>query len=94
MIWNKSKQPADPQQDAAACLLYTSSSHTCTACTHDGNVCINGGVLGLVLLSLDPVSYTHLDVYKRQPSSRVTTSPTPPPFREEILDATAELPSV
>ena len=26
------------------------------------------------------------------PSSRVTTWPTPPPFRDEILDATAELP--
>ena len=29
------------------------SSHACTACTHDSNVCVNGGVLGLVLLSLD-----------------------------------------
>ena len=29
------------------------SSHTCTACTHDGNVCINGGVLGLGLVGLD-----------------------------------------
>ena len=29
------------------------SSHTCTACTHDGNVCVNGGVLGLVFLGLD-----------------------------------------
>ena len=29
------------------------SSHACTACTHDGNVCINGGVLGLVFLGLD-----------------------------------------
>jgi len=43
------------QNDHALALGSSSdgSSHACTACTHDGNVCINGGVLGLVFLGLD-----------------------------------------
>ena len=43
-------------QDDNALALGSSgdgSSHACAACAHDGNICVNGGVLGLGLVSLD-----------------------------------------
>ena len=55
-----------PPVQSGACLLYTSSPVPSEDTTAPDSAPVDGEDLNALLAAMDPVSYTHLDVYKRQ----------------------------